>query len=74
MTTLELFCSSSGWEGGTIHDAKRCFAIASIQEMDRLCGLLADKISQIQDPETALWFTRHRLEAIKLHTRAMGRV
>lgn len=71
MTTLELFCQAMGWQGGTIHQAKERFAVASMQEMDKVCGLLADRIGEVSDPETACYFTRKRLEANRLHSVVM---
>lgn len=64
--TLAVFCSAMGWQGGTIHDAKRRFAVASPAEMDKVCGMLADRIRDISDPDTASWFMEHRREASKL--------
>lgn len=71
MTTLELFCKAFGWQGGTIHQAKQRFAIASEAEMNHFCSLLMKELSNISDPRTALWFTSHRLEARGLKIRAM---
>ena len=65
-TTLEIFCKRFGWNGGTIHQAKQRFAIASIKEMDNFCGYITDNLSNISDIDTALWFTKHRLSAIKI--------
>ena len=74
MTTLQVFCKVFGWKGGTIHDAKQRFTIASMDEMDRCCGVMVDSMSEISDLETVQWFTQQRMEAIKLNTRAIGRV
>lgn len=70
-TTLEIVCGAFGWQGGTIHDAKKRFAVATSEEMDRICGLLSEQISDISDPRTAIWFMDHRMEAIGLHVRAV---
>jgi hypothetical protein len=71
MTTLQAFCRVFGWQGGTVHDAKRRAAVASPEEMDRLCTLLAREIHNITDPATAGEFLRMRREAIRLHMIAM---
>ena len=66
-TTLYYFCQALGWQGGTIHQAKERFAVASISEMDRVCNVLVSNMSDISDLETAQYFTQKRLEAIRLH-------
>ena len=71
MTTLELFCKTFGWQGGTIHQAKQRFAIASKDEMNRFCSQVTSHLRELTDPETALWFVTHRREAVKLHIRAI---
>lgn len=68
ITTLSLCCRSFGWNGGTIHQAKERFAIASLNEMDKLCSLLSANIANVSDPQTALYFLGKRKEAIRLHT------
>ena len=70
-TCLEIFCKCLGWKGGTIHQAKQRFEIASINEMDSICGYLVDNISIISDLETLQYFTQKRLEANNLTIRAM---
>ena len=66
-TTLECFCDAVGWQGGTIHQARERFAVASQKEMDKICGYLSANISDISDPREALYFTNKRMEAIGLH-------
>ena len=70
-TTLEVFCEVFGWQGGTIHQAKERFAIASAEEMDRMCSALNRQLPDISDADTALWFMTHRREASGLVIRAM---
>ena len=70
-TCLELFCKYLGWQGGTIHQAKKHFAIASINEMDSICGYLVDNMGIISDLDTLQYFTQKRLEANNLTIRAM---
>ncbi len=64
LTTLEVVCAAFGFQGGTIHGVKQRFAIASLDEMDRVCGRLAD--TPVTDPETKLYFMHKRNAAIKL--------
>lgn len=71
MTTLELFCKCFGWQGGTIHDAKKRFAIASMPEMDRFCSAIADQTNDITDIDQALWFMSHRRDASGLQVNAI---
>lgn len=70
-TCLEMFCKCLDWQGGTIHQAKQRFAVASQKEMDTICGYLVDNISIISDLDTLQYFTRKRLEANNLTIRAM---
>lgn len=72
MTTLDLFCRCFGWKGGTIHDAKKRFAIASLKKLDRFCGMISDNLWSITDKETAQYFMRARLNAVTLHDRALA--
>ncbi len=67
-TTLEVFCEAVGWKGGTIHQAKDRFAVASLAEMDTICGLMVDSMASISDIENVSYFTNKRLEAIGLHS------
>lgn len=67
-TTLQLFCEALGWQGGTIHQAKDRFAIASLKEMDAICNHLMKNIQNCSDLETLQYFTNKRLEAIGLHS------
>lgn len=71
-TTLEVFCAAMGWQGGTIHDAMRRFAVSDLRTMDRVCGHMADNIGKVSDPGVVKWFLNHRNEAIGLHTVAVA--
>lgn len=70
MTTLDVFCGAMGWQGGTIHQAKERFAIASESEMNRVCSRISANIREISDLDNAQWFMAHRREAIGLVVRA----
>lgn len=71
MTTLEAFHKCLGWQGGTIHQAKQRFAIASLREMDNICGYLLKHVSEISDLEMVQYFTEKRMDAIGLHDIAL---
>lgn len=67
LTTLELVCRGFGYQGGTIHQMRQRFSVATMQEMDRVCGLLSDNLRNLSDPQTALEFMTARREAVRLH-------
>lgn len=53
MTVIELWCNFKGYQGSTIHQVKEEFSKLSIDEMDRFCSVLSDRILSISDPRNA---------------------
>lgn len=70
--TLHYFCKALGWQGGTIHQARERFAVASIQEMDKICGVLVDNSRDISDLREVQYFLAKRNDAHGLHIRALN--
>ena len=67
-TVLEIFCQRVGWDDVweiKLAEAQTYF-VDKMTEQDRdgLCSELADRISEIADPETAQWFTSKRLDLL----------
>ncbi len=70
MTTLDAFCKALGWQGGTIHQARERFAVASMAEMNAVCSVLLKYAGTVTDPRTILYFLGKREHAARLHRRA----
>ena len=73
MTTLEVLCKTLGWHGGTIHQAKDRYAVASLPEQDIICNELMRSLHEISDIETVSYFTSKRLENIRMANIAKAR-
>ena len=69
-TTLDVFKLALGWMDGSMEDAKRRFAVASLQEQDRICRVMAASSSRIIDPLNAQYFMDKRDEHFGLLSRA----
>jgi hypothetical protein len=63
--TFDIWCMWAGWDGGTIHEAFRCFRDMPKATQDRFCTYLIKCIdnNQVKDLENgfAVEFTRIRL-------------
>ena len=66
MTTLEAYCKTVGWQGGTMHQARQHFAMITLQQQDSICNYLMSKMSEISDIREVSYFTKKRLENIRL--------
>ena len=69
-TTLDVFKLALGWMDGSMEDAKRRFAVASLQEQNRICEVMAASSSRIIDPLNAQYFMDKRDEHFGLLSRA----
>jgi hypothetical protein len=61
-TTLEVFCKSVGWQGGTIHQAREHFNSSPMSEQDKICSAISREFSEIEDYLTAKWFMNQRVK------------
>jgi hypothetical protein len=61
MTTLDLYCSFRGWQGGTIHQALADFNSLTRTQQDEFCNRLIASLGTLTDG-FAVEFTRARLD------------
>lgn len=63
MTTLSLYCTFRGWQGGTIHQALADFKALPMNSKDSFCsiGMVALDNGTLDDVETFHLFTRARI-------------
>ena len=62
-TTLEIFCTFAGWQGGTLAQALQAFRSWPMAEKDRFCSEVfrVQDAGNLADPENFLLFTRARI-------------
>ncbi|GEM_PF-5310042 len=74
-TTLSVFREVFGWhDGTTIEQAWKRLAVASLEELDRLCTRLAAEVDEISDPREALRMIKHRNGMIRLRYAGIGAI
>lgn len=62
MNTLDICIKHFGWQGGTIHQAKKQFTGSDMSVKDKICGEITGHISEIKDMDNARWFLNSRIK------------